>query len=338
MIMVFELPKTKATDSTLLWSEIFVPTDVEEQIYNWTVPSILVHDFVYVRVQYVGTTDNDSVSDMLWIHNGFSPTSSDEYGWLQDKDSPEWEQFSLYWFYGVSNGTDYWATEYYSVTTPLGDDGDNFYINGSSQKVLLPSDFTITKVMINFDYIVGNPNGLGTWFVSLATVALPSYGYSVNVSSNPEINAPFYVGYKTIINGGFETGDFTGWYNSTSTEVTSSESHSGTYSAQLTSTSLIYQIDQYFIPCSNITSCGFWVKHNQTETESIALTIQYTDETDDTPNFNVTSGSWQEIDVLPFINLTKTLEQIIWYNNYENVTFYIDDVSLTTTSQSLFYS
>ena len=73
--------------------------------------------------------------------------------------------------------------------------------------------------------ITGTPAKTGTWHV---TVTATSGTASGSASATWAVVAP----YTGILNGGFETGDFTGW-TTTGTFSTSGQSRSGTYAAQL---------------------------------------------------------------------------------------------------------
>ena len=73
--------------------------------------------------------------------------------------------------------------------------------------------------------ITGTPTKTGTWN---ATVTATSGTASGSASATWKVVAP----YTGILNGGFETGDFTGW-NATGTFATTDQTHSGTYAAQL---------------------------------------------------------------------------------------------------------
>jgi hypothetical protein len=143
---------------------------------------------------------------------------------------------------------------------------------------------------------------------------------------------------EQIVNGGFETGDFTGWTN---TGWTINERyagcndpaanigcpHTGQYSAYSYSMAgLLRQDFATLIPVRCITSFGLWVETRH-ETTLIIVTIGYT-EGDPTIVYLDTAPNWTYLDLLGYCEAGKTISYIeIWYQN----SYYmgnIDDVSL----------
>lgn len=68
------------------------------------------------------------------------------------------------------------------------------------------------------------------------------------------------MGTEKIVNGEFETGDFTGWgYSGTTPTISSAEHHSGSHSAKIDSLST--NLNQTLnVLHSNISSFGFYYK------------------------------------------------------------------------------
>jgi hypothetical protein len=144
---------------------------------------------------------------------------------------------------------------------------------------------------------------------------------------------------EQIVNGGFETGDFTGWTcGGYSPRITSWYSHSGIYSCWLA-----------YNYCEYIAS---WVRQDLTSPITVAcvktfklyigyfagerkakVTIIYTDATEQ--NIEVTLvgdvdvGVWDEVDLLSYLLTGKTVQAIKISNDVAGgSTILVDDVTL----------
>lgn len=137
---------------------------------------------------------------------------------------------------------------------------------------------------------------------------------------------------EQIVNGGFETGDFTGWtITEGSPEVTSQEAYSGVYSACLPRdenvTSRIKQILSGY-PVAQITSLTFAAKIENESGGSFTVKFYYSDGSTYEDTELVADNLWNApFDVTEFLDPEKTLSGIEFYMA-EPGTLYIDDVSL----------
>jgi len=102
---------------------------------------------------------------------------------------------------------------------------------------------------------------------------------------------------ERITNGGFETGDLTGWQYAQAS-ATDQYSHSGTYSV------FLYQgwIRQYFssVPKSKIITFGFW-QYGQSSSNRSILTIFFSDNTQEQFDIQHSVDVWEYVDCLPLV-------------------------------------
>lgn len=140
---------------------------------------------------------------------------------------------------------------------------------------------------------------------------------------------------EQIINGGFDTGDFTGWEAVGPPQITDYDfPHSDPYHLSMTlNYSSIKQTFSAPIPVRCITSFSLWKKcvFASGEGPIITMTFTYSDNTTDIFNLPATTKYiYEEVNLLPFLNASKSLKSI--YIISSSVDFYeyvfIDDVSL----------
>jgi len=141
-----------------------------------------------------------------------------------------------------------------------------------------------------------------------------------------------------LTNPDFETGDFTGWGNEGTTEVTDTEKHSGNYSAQFhqyPKGANIWQDIVPAIPKSDIASWTLWHK----ETDAIIMhagwkcILTYDDETTTEWSFDSSDWGfdqqWHEFDILAIME-DKNVEKIELQFSCATLLYgWIDDVLLT---------
>jgi len=127
-----------------------------------------------------------------------------------------------------------------------------------------------------------------------------------------------------ITNGGFETGDTTGW-TLTDGAIITTNPHSGTYLAEIypSGARTLEQTLSEPIQVNDITSFSLWYR----DSESCWCKILYTE--GDSGNIPIPDslGVWQELDLMPYLTAGKTVTGIKILNGYVR-TLYIDDVSL----------
>ncbi len=138
-----------------------------------------------------------------------------------------------------------------------------------------------------------------------------------------------------IINGGFETGGLTPWFQGAGSgvedwNVTSADSHSGQYSA--TDVGNI-EIRQNFaaIPVNQIVELSYWLK--QPEAALSAFHLYYSDSSYYQGAFNLSTTDWEFFDVTSYLEAGKDLVGFSVYgyigsNEVEDRT-YLDDVTLS---------
>lgn len=140
---------------------------------------------------------------------------------------------------------------------------------------------------------------------------------------------------EQIVNGGFETGDLTGW---TSHDAFTVEFvvHAGSYACELFKSDGdechieqdIETLQGEAIPVICISSFNVWLHGLGTCPPADGyILITYSDSTTTQINFNDLGNDWLEVNILAELNITKSISKIkIVMTNYS--VMHIDDVSL----------
>jgi hypothetical protein len=142
---------------------------------------------------------------------------------------------------------------------------------------------------------------------------------------------------EVIVNGGFETGDFTGWEHQQGDIYTKPNAHTGNYSAWL------YEcwLQQTFTSSVTATSFTFWAKNYNAEQSFLhTVVVHYEDDTEDGLDFRV--SGWNETtyeNYWEFFNLTSQLKHgkaIKWIKFLGDTgqPYLLDDVSLLAETQT----
>ena len=137
---------------------------------------------------------------------------------------------------------------------------------------------------------------------------------------------------ELLVNGDFETGDLSPWYNArdfcTGTcvpwNVTTGNPHSGQYSAMDTGN---IELRQDFAPtaASLITNVSFWIN---TDSGVAAVDFFYTDSTDDEFVVFPNANTWTLENVTSDLDQGKTLMGFSIWGSGPNHTAYVDDASV----------
>jgi len=136
---------------------------------------------------------------------------------------------------------------------------------------------------------------------------------------------------EQIVNGGFETGDTTGWTCGGSTPYCSAETespHSGSYCGRVNNADPASWIEQEFSPVlvSSIVTFEFY---NRTgEGGHARAEITYSDDTTVTIVDTGTGWTWRQIDLKSALDPTKSVKKIRFYYLEAGNVLDIDDVSL----------
>jgi len=135
---------------------------------------------------------------------------------------------------------------------------------------------------------------------------------------------------EQIVNGGFETGDCTGWDYAPACNVTSQYAHSGTYSVRLYE-NWITQLSDLNVPKNCIESFGFWALRARAGNTFI---IYFTDGTD-TGEITIRdrigySTEWLYVDLTNDVPDGKSVKNIKFTGGTVGPSW-VDDVSLIGT-------
>jgi hypothetical protein len=144
---------------------------------------------------------------------------------------------------------------------------------------------------------------------------------------------------EVIVNGGFETGDDTGW-TGRYYEVTSDFVHSGLYSLQIwSSDGGVWQDLTEPISSAYIKNFGFW--HRKISDYGVSLIYAVVNYDSSEPIFCDAVEStvdWQYYDIMPYIPADTQIKSImiwtasVWGEGWEGVC--VDDVSLLAETQT----
>ena len=146
-----------------------------------------------------------------------------------------------------------------------------------------------------------------------------------------------------VSNPGFESGNLSPWlavptgWPGTDWQVTSTDAHSGAFSATATGNK---QLRQNFAPVAtnSISELSFWMKHPASASAELAVDFYYSDSTFDEPVLQASTTDWQMFNVTSRLMGGKFLTGIaVWgYTNFtttnEPPTFF-DDVTLTVVPE-----
>lgn len=143
-----------------------------------------------------------------------------------------------------------------------------------------------------------------------------------------------------IINGGFETGDWTGWTRIdegdcelSKCDIIDYNKHTGNWSARLNYDACVETgccIGQIFDPMilvNCITEFYLWAYNTCSMGEKIKITIYYDDAAPTEIEVATAFNTWVKIDILPYLTAGKTVDSIMI--SAIECTYIIDDVTLS---------
>lgn len=138
-----------------------------------------------------------------------------------------------------------------------------------------------------------------------------------------------------LINGGFETNDFTGWDES-GAQISNAQFHSGAYSANINSA------DQYLeqsiaLPVNTLTALTFWMMFSTPDAgQSITFEVTYSDTSTYTDSIAYASpNTWVQYDYTTSLHPFKRITKIKFIHIGGDANVFIDDVTITHTAPIL---
>jgi hypothetical protein len=141
---------------------------------------------------------------------------------------------------------------------------------------------------------------------------------------------------EQMTNGGFETGDLTGWTSGGTVVVDMGSPHTGVYGCLTDDFPILPWIEQdiatlkgYSIPVENITSFTLWACEDS-GTGNFTVLITYSDATTTNIPLNTVLGVYEEFDLLPYLDITKEVSKIniSTTNSGFSYKIWFDDISL----------
>lgn len=186
---------------------------------------------------------------------------------------------------------------------------------GSSIRYQVWNDSSMTTPYLVFD---DNVISSILYRYRFQAITYDGYEWAKVFSNTMDIISPL------ITNGDFETGDFTGWSES-SCSIDSSDPHSGTYCANINQTYGNMLQTSLNILKDNVTLASFWHKLSS---GTFIYRLYYSDATYD--DITVTgTGSWTEEDMLASWANGKTVTYI-WFFSSDTDNLYVDDIVVIT--------
>lgn len=147
-----------------------------------------------------------------------------------------------------------------------------------------------------------------SWLMTMAALAFIFLAYLI-------LFAGTGFAANILVNPGFETGALAPWFNSTdfcggcTWSVTSSDSHTGTFSAMVSGNRLI---EQDFDPVSTalITEVSLWLRMPGGPTAIAAVFFKYSDSSTEENIVTLLTTGWTQFDVTAFLDPGKSLSGV----------------------------
>jgi hypothetical protein len=221
--------------------------------------------------------------------------------------------------------------------------------SGSAQSVALSASGAPAGVTVSFNPASVTAGGSSTMTVSVAstaaagssTITVTGTGTSATHTTTVSLTVTATGGSQGVVNGGFETGNLSGWSTSGAfTPVISTTPHSGSYSARLGSTSAVNGdstlTQTLALPAGN-PQLTFWYQPHCPDSltyDQQQMQVRSTAGATLATVLNVcsNSGAWTQVsfDLTPYAGQTV----VLWFNDHDDgyptdpTYFLLDDVSL----------
>jgi hypothetical protein len=165
-------------------------------------------------------------------------------------------------------------------------------------------------------------------FVANATGGLPPYTYAWYVNGTEQSNL-----IEIILNGGFETGDLTGWTTETYPpypEIVSDKKHSGNYSVTIPRYGSLGQSVPN-INVNDIDSFGLWAYREGDN--FVWFEVTYTDDSKTIQSVDIPLTEWTYVNISSYLESGKTIKYLYFSGSvFSNQYLWVDDVSMLATA------